>query len=58
MVEFLIGGKLSEDSDRVWCCEVGVLWCLRGGVSVAVILEGPPCVVHFSENDLATVEGL
>ena len=55
VVEFLIGGKLGEDGDRVWCCEVGVLWCLRGGAGVAVVLEGPACVVHFGKDDLAAV---
>ena len=53
-----MGDHLCKDSDRVGCCEIGVLWRLLGGVNVTVILEIPPCVVHFGKGNLAAVEGL
>ena len=55
-----MSGQLSKDGDGVGNGKVSVLWCLLsgGGVSVAVILEGPPGVIHFGKGDLATVKGL
>ena len=55
-----MGSQLSEDGDRVRDGKVSVLWwLLRGvGVSVAVVLEGPPGVIHFGKGDLAAVKGL
>ena len=58
VVEFLVSVNLSEYGDGVGCSEFCVWWCLRDGVGVAVIFEIPPCVVHFGEDDLATVKGL
>ena len=58
VVEFLIGGQLGEDGNGIGCCEVNVLWYLRGSVGVTVVLEGPSSVVHFGQDNLAAVEGL
>ena len=58
VVEFLIGSQLGEDGDWIGCGEVNVLWCLRGSVGITVVLRGPSSIVHFGNDDLATVEGL